>query len=244
MMTPLIGRIKAVLTGHAIPYTRPGSRSAIAKSVRQGVVPVAMLGLDGDEQGDRRIHGGPDKAVNLYAFEHYARWIKELGDMPILDTPGAFGENLSTFGMTEVQICLGDQVRIGGVLLQVSQGRQPCWKLNDRFGLPDMARRLQQNLRTGWYCRVIAPGNLAAEDAIELVARPYPGWPLHRLGELLYHGGADERTLREALALPLVPSWRRTIENRLASGKTEDWTARLAGPAPSAHVSAITPIRV
>src|SRR5690606_10795759 len=131
-------RIDALLTGIAVPYTRPGSRSAIAKTPRSGPVRIGELGLDGDEQGDRRVHGGVDKAVHHYPFEHYARWRAELGPLPVLAAPGAFGENLSSAGLDESNVCLGDRYALGSVVLEVSQGRQPCWKLNDRFGVRDM----------------------------------------------------------------------------------------------------------
>lgn len=230
MATPQIGRIDAVLTGRAVPGTRPGARTAIAKHVRAGRVRVDAAGVEGDEQGDTRHHGGPDKAVHVYAREHYARWLDELGPVAILQTAGAFGENLSTRGVTESDLCLGDELRIGTARLQVVQGRQPCWKLNDRFGVPDMARRVQQTMRTGWYCRVLEPGTVGAGDAIDLVARPWPQWTLARLLELLYHRRADDESLARALALPLVPSWRRIVEGRLSTGTIEDWSARVDGP--------------
>lgn len=230
MATTRIGRIEAVLTGRAVPGTRPGVRTAIAKHVREGRVPVDVAGAEGDEQGDPHHHGGPDKAVHLYAREHYARWLEELGPIAVLQAPGAFGENLSTRGVTESALCLGDELRIGTVRLQIAQGRQPCWKLNDRFGVPDMARRVQQTMRTGWYCRVLEPGTAGAGDAIELVARPWPQWTLARLIELLYHRRADDESLAHALALPLVPSWRRIVERRLSTGAIEDWSARVDGP--------------
>ena len=172
---PVIGQVRAVLTGRAVPYTRPGTFSAIDKQSVSGPVAVGAESLAGDEQGDRRVHGGPDKAVHQYAQEHCAAWRAELGALAVLDAPGAFGENLASTGMTERSVCLGDQVQVGSVLLEVSQGRQPCWKLNDRFGgLPGMARRVQGSGRTGWYYRVLQPGHLQAGDALVLVARPFP----------------------------------------------------------------------
>ncbi|MBY0576801.1 MAG: MOSC domain-containing protein [Gallionellaceae bacterium] len=233
-MNLLLGRVQTVLTGRALPYTRPGSWSAIAKQPVEGPVQVHREGLTGDEQGDRRVHGGPDKAVHLYATEHYPLWRGELGARPVLGAPGAFGENLSTQGVTEADVCLGDRLRIGGALLEVSQSRQPCWKLNDRFGVPDMALRVQQTLRTGWYCRVLEPGSLQAGDAITLIARPHPDWPLLRLIELLYHRPLDRELLTQVRDLPLVPSWRRMIETRLACGEVESWAARIEGPAHDA----------
>lgn len=224
-----LGHVIAVLRGSARPYTRPGSFSAIAKFPVTGAVAVGPLGLAGDEQGDPRVHGGPDKAVHHYASEHYAAWRAELGALPVLDAPGAFGENLATQGMTEASLCLGDQVRVGSVLLEVSQSRQPCWKLNDRFGVPDMARRVQQNGRTGWYYRVIEPGTLQAGDSLTLVGRRWPQWPLARVIDVLYHQRFDADVLHALAALPLTPSWHRLVKGRLQRGQVEDWRPRMDG---------------
>jgi MOSC domain-containing protein YiiM len=225
-----IGRVMAVRVGRAVPYTRPGTMSAIDKRPVTGPVHVGAEGLDGDEQGDRRVHGGPDKAVHFYAEEHYAAWREELGPRPVLASSGAFGENLSTRGLTEATVCFGDRLAIGSARLEISQARQPCWKLNDRFGVADMARRVQATLRTGWYARVIEPGRLEAGDAVRLVARPYPAWPLRRLLELLYRKSLDQDLLREARDLPLPPSWHRLIEKRLEKGEVESFEKRLEGP--------------
>lgn len=225
-------RVSAVLVGRAVPFSRPGSFSAIAKSVVTGPVDAGPEGLRGDEHGDPRVHGGVDKAVHLYAFEHYAAWRAELGPLRVLDRPGAFGENLSTAGLTEEEVCIGDRIRVGTTLLEVTQSRQPCWKLNDRFGVPDMARRVQDTLRSGWYCRVLESGSLQAGDTIELVERPHPEWPLSLLMEMLYRRRLDRGLLARARALPLVPSWQRLIERRLEEGRVEDWTSRLDGPSP------------
>ena len=223
-------RIDALLTGVAVPYTRPGSRSGIAKSPRKGPVRIGELGLEGDEQGDTRVHGGVDKAVHHYPFEHYAAWRAELGGLPVLAAPGAFGENLSSSGLDEGAVCIGDRYALGSAVLEVSQGRQPCWKLNDRFGVRDMARRVQDTGRTGWYYRVLRPGDAQAGDALMLLERPWPEWPLRRLMRLLAERVLDPGQLREALELPLVPSWRKLVERRLESSQVEDWTRRIDGP--------------
>ena len=223
-------RVDALLTGIAVPYTRPGSRSGIAKTPRRGPLRIGELGLDGDEQGDLRVHGGIDKAVHHYPFEHYAAWRAELGDLPLLATPGAFGENISSRGMDEGTVCIGDRYALGSAVLEVSQGRQPCWKLNDRFGVPDMARRVQDTGRTGWYYRVLQPGDAQAGDVLALTARPWAAWPLRRLMHLLARRVLDPAQLAQALELPLVPSWRRLLERRLASSQVEDWTRRIDGP--------------
>ncbi len=194
---------------------------------------VGPLGLQGDEQSDRRVHGGADKAVHAYASEHYGSWRTELGAMPIFRSPGAFGENVNTAGITERNLCLGDRLQIGSTLLEISQSRQPCWKLNDRFGVWDMALRVQSTRRTGWYFRVLEAGEIAAGDQIYLARRPYPEWPLMRFIEVLYEPSLDRHTLTAALALPLVPGWRKLFESRIASNSVEDWSARIDGPAPA-----------
>ena len=108
---PVIGQVRAVLTGRAVPYTRPGTFSAIDKQSVSGPVAVGAESLAGDEQGDRRVHGGPDKAVHVYPWAHYAIWRSELGDRPLLAAPGAFGENLSVDGLDEQSVCLATNGR-------------------------------------------------------------------------------------------------------------------------------------
>lgn len=230
-MSPvLLGQVAAVLRGAAVPFgDRPDTRSAIAKQAVAGPVPVDAAGLQSDEQGDTRIHGGPDKAVHQYPLGHYALWRSEIGALRMLEQPGAFGENIASTGMAEADLCWGDRVRMGSVLLEVTQTRQPCWKLNTRFGLPDMALRLQRTGRTGWYYRVLQPGTVQAGDAIALVARPYPAWPLARVIEVLYHRMLDAALLREVAALPLPPSWQKLVARRLDQGMVEDWSRRTEG---------------
>jgi len=222
--------VAALLRGRAVPYTRPGSRSGIDKRPLRGRVRIGATGLDGDEQGDLRVHGGPDKAVHHYPREHYRLWREELGAHALLDAPGAFGENLSSEGLTEAQVCLGDRYRFGGALLEVSQARQPCWKLNDRFGVADMARRMQANGRTGWYYRVLETGEAEAGDRLALLERPWPRWSLQRIATMLFVRTLEREELQAALALPLVPSWRKLVEARLARGEVEDWSRRIDGP--------------
>ena len=234
MTATLVVRVDALLTGCAKPYTRPGSSSGIDKHVRSGSVQIGELGLSGDEQGDPRVHGGPDKAVHHYPFEHYAQWQEDLGPLSLLQAPGAFGENISTHGLDEGKVCIGDQFTLGGALLEVSQGRQPCWKLNDRFDVPDMARRVQSTGRTGWYYRVLQAGTVSAGDLLELKSRPHPDWTLRRLGTLLFERVLDPAALEPALLLPLVPSWRKLVERRLQQSEVEDWSRRIDGPAQDA----------
>ncbi|MFV3090659.1 MOSC domain-containing protein [Ectopseudomonas toyotomiensis] len=222
-------QLDALLTGRAQPFTRPGSRSGIAKVPRQEALAVTTLGLAGDEQGDLRVHGGVEKAIHHYPREHYAAWLAELGEHPLLMQPGAFGENFSTTGWTEDDVCLGDLIRAGSALLQVSQGRMPCWKLSDRFGVANLALRVQQSGRTGWYYRVLQEGVVGVGDRLQVVERIHADWPLSRLSAVLFDKRVEPELLRECLALPLVPSWRRTLERRLEKVEVEDWAPRLQG---------------
>lgn len=222
-------RIAAVLIGKTVPFGDADVYSAIDKRPAGAPVEVAMCGLAGDEQGDRRHHGGPDKAIHQYPAEHYEAWRRELCPVPAaLASAGGFGENLSTFGMTEADVCVGDVYGVGAATLQVSQARQPCWKLNRRFGVPDMARRVQSSGRTGWYYRVLEPGVIAEGDALVLLDRPYPDWPLARILHAFYVETLDRPTLAGiAVIEALAPSWRDLAKRRLESGRVEDWERRL-----------------
>lgn len=221
--------VDTVLAGKVVDFTRPGSRSAIGKRPLHGRVAIGPEGLLDDEQGDRRVHGGPDKAVHHYPRDHYAAWRDELGDHPLLADAGAFGENLSGTGLVEADVCLCDRFTLGSVVLEVSQLRQPCWKLSDRFAVPVMARRVQASGRTGWYYRVLQPGEVEAGQVLTLVERPFPQWSLARIADLLYRRGVEAALIRELLELPLVPSWRTLFERRLAQGLVESWDKRLEG---------------
>ncbi|KAA2211498.1 MOSC domain-containing protein [Teichococcus oryzae] len=219
-----------VLTGQVAPLGPGGVPSGIDKHPVPGPWRISRAGIAGDAQGDLRHHGGPEKALHQYPFEHYATWAAEIGDHPLLAKPGAFGENLSASGWTEGNICIGDIVRFGTSLLQVSQGRQPCFKLGLRFGHRGMARALQHSGRTGWYWRVLEEGTAEMGNALLLIERPQPDWPLSRLNRLLYKDTGNRDALAAMARLPeLAQGWRMLAERRLASGTVEDWSKRLNG---------------
>lgn len=225
--------IPIVLAGAVAPLGEAGHVSGIDKRPASGPWRIVKNGLEGDAQADRKHHGGAEKALHHYAFDHYAAWRDEIGARPALDAPGGFGENLSTQGWTEENVCLGDIVRFGGAVLQVSQGRQPCFKLALRFGQRDMALRVQGSGRTGWYYRVLAKGVAREGEALALVERPCPDWPLTRLSNLLYRDARDREGLAAMAALPyLAESWRSLAQRRLESGKVENWSGRLYGRLP------------
>ncbi|ACY53719.1 mosc domain protein [Vibrio antiquarius] len=224
-----IGVVKAVLAGKTVPYAH-GAQSAINKQVLPERQRATELGFTNDEQGDPRFHGGIQKALHIYPNEHYPIWQQQLGERTIFQSAGGFGENISSEGVTESTICLKDKIRIGSTLLEVSQGRMPCWKLNVRFDQHDMARRLQDTLRTGWYFRVLEEGDIGAGDEIILCERPYPEWPLARIMGAVFTGCLDREELTKLSELPLVESWGKLVERRLETGEVEDWEMRLVGP--------------
>lgn len=219
-----------VLTGRAMPLPGGADLSGIVKTPVDRLLTLGVNGLEGDEQADRRVHGGVEKAVHQYPFDHYAAWRDELGDLLPLRGRGGFGENISASGLTEATVAVGDIFRLGTALVQVSQGRQPCWKLNRRFGVPDMARRVQRSGRTGWYYRVLEPGAVTQGDTLELIDRIAPDWSLHRLWTALYVDRMNTAELEGMVGLEvLAEGWRKYAVRRLESGRVEDWSKRLDG---------------
>ena len=219
-----------VRTGKPRPFAGGRLTSAIQKDVRSGAVAVTALGLEGDEQADRNFHGGPDKAVLHYASENYTAWREEALAQGALFCAGAFGENLVSLGINETNICIGDIFEVGSVVLQVTQPRQPCFKLNHRFGLPSMARRVQETGRTGWYYRVLSPGPIAAGDVIKLANRPHSDWTLRRVQHVLYVDTLNESALHALMDLPpLSEAMRKILAGRLTAASPESWDARLIG---------------
>jgi MOSC domain-containing protein YiiM len=205
--------------GRSEPFGPQGEPSAIDKQPTPERVIVTRLGLVGDDQADKRHHGGPDKSIHHYPHEHYAQWRTELPDMSACFVAGGFGENLSTHGITETEACLGDVYKLGSALLQVSQGRKPCWKLNTRFGLDDMTRRVHDSGRTGWYYRVIVEGEAGPNDGLVLLERPHPYWSIQRLYAVLQQQASpnpDDLTFL-ASATVLAAGWREQAAKRLTA---------------------------
>ena len=223
--------LNAVLIGTPKPFGPKGQPSAMDRHPVDGAVTVAPDGLAGDQVGDPRVHGGAEKAVHHYPHDHYAAWAADAPDIAWrLAAPGAFGENLSVTGWTEANMCIGDIVAWGPARLQISQARQPCWKLNVRFERKTMAKDVERTGRTGWYYRVLEGGTVAVETPLAVIDRPQPDWPLTRLKAVL-DGLESHDALAAAAVLPeLADGHRRRAEKRLKSGSEGDQSARLVGP--------------
>lgn len=189
-------------------------RTAFFKSPCAGPVAVSRLGLAGDGQADLRCHGGPDKAVLAYSAEHYPVWQERL-QLPSLGS-GGFGENLTVAGLDEEGVCIGDIWILGEVILQVSQPRQPCWKLGRRWQVPELPKLTARAGWTGWYFRVLAEGTLASGMACELQARPHADWPVARANQALFDKHFPAREGYDLAALPeLAESWKADLLDRL-----------------------------
>ncbi|SDJ24014.1 MOSC domain-containing protein YiiM [Pseudomonas delhiensis] len=206
-----------------------GLVSAIDKLETREEVWLGSEGLPGDEQADLRHHGGLDRALHHYPAEHYRHWRKQHPQQRWQQP--AFGENLSTFGVNEADVCIGDLFRWGEALIEVSQPRSPCYRLGRRWNLPELPLELQQQGRCGWFYRVRRAGMVSAAAPLELVQRHYPQLSVASLlrwyfGEPLEPCGLRQMMACDALSL----RWRKTAAQRLASGVVEDWTARLQGP--------------
>lgn len=222
--------LRGLYVGTVAPMGVRAAPSGIAKQPVGGPLALSETGFVGDAQGDTIRHGGPEKAVHHYPFDHYAAWAGDLGPHPLLAGPAAFGENLSTSGLTEDTVAIGDVFRLGTAVVEVSQGRQPCWKLNERFGRPEMAREVQSTGRTGWYYRVLQPGIVSPDDDMLLQERRAPEWTLARIWRTFYIDPLNREELAGIAALDrLAEGWRSHAARRLESNKVEDWTRRLAG---------------
>jgi MOSC domain-containing protein YiiM len=209
-----MGRVLSVNVGTPAPIgLRRGRqvRSAIGKTPVAGRVRAEGVNLTGDDQADRRVHGGPDKAVYAYASEDTAWWSEQLGRNDL--GPGAFGENLTTMGVDCTNAVIGERWRIGTALLEVCQPRLPCFKLALKLGDPQMVKRFAQASRPGAYLRIVEEGDLGAGDEVEVVGRPEHGVTIALVSDAIM---LDEDLLA------------RTLEADALPGELRDWIASRA----------------
>ncbi|MGH3112236.1 MAG: MOSC domain-containing protein, partial [Gaiellaceae bacterium] len=189
--------------------------TAIWKAPVEGRVPLAGVNLAGDDQADRRFHGGPDKAVYAYADEDYDWWSREL-DRPL--EPGTFGENLTLEGLDVTAAVVGERWAIGSALLEVAQPRTPCWKIGARMDDPDFPVWFAAAGRPGAYLRIVAEGEVGTGDAVEVVHRPGHGLTIGDVARI-YHG--DRARCAELLRAPeLAEEWRAWAAERLGGAHT------------------------
>ncbi|KAF7553530.1 hypothetical protein G7Z17_g3554 [Cylindrodendrum hubeiense] len=221
--------ILSLRLGAVKPFGPARIHTAINKQPQQGPVQMTELGLLGDEQSFE-FHGGIDKAVHQYCSSHYQTWNDEAPGREHLFKPGGFGENISAAHMHEGNVCVGDKYRLGKeVIIEVSQPRQPCFKLNHRFEYKKASSSSQTSGRTGWYYRVLKTGYVTEGDKIELIERINPSWPLSRVQNFLYHDTGNAEALAELSQLPSLGTELLDIfRTRLTQG-IEDMDGRLVG---------------
>jgi MOSC domain-containing protein YiiM len=212
-------RILSIQVGQIANYQVPGGDgktypSAIVKRPVNGPVWLGVEGLAGDAQADRQNHGGPFRAANVYPVEHYQIW----HEIPGLETMsgGAFGENFTTSGLLETEVCIGDAYRLGeDVEVMVTQPRGPCYKLNRRWNVPDLDQRSIKLGLTGWYFSVRREGNVVPGSAIELIERPNPQWSVARVWAL-FMNPSDMASLRQLVKVKeLSDGWREYFESKI-----------------------------
>lgn len=228
-MSAAIGTVLAVHAGRVASLPWSGGRtldSAIVKRELTGAVTAGPLGIDGDEHGDERNHGGAEKALCCFPGEHYGHF-ERLLERPLARP--AFGENLTTSGLDEQALCIGDRLAIGGALCEVSIPRSPCYRVGARHGAKRFPLWMEQSGFTGWYLRVLEPGALAAGDAVELAERRHPGLTVAEANRVKHRDRTDLAAIRALLVPELGATWRASFERRLA-GVVEDPTPRREGP--------------
>lgn len=188
--------------------------TGIFKEPVAGRVRMRTLNLDGDRQSDLSVHGGPEKAVYVYPSEHYEFWKRELPDM---DLPwGMFGENLTTTGLFETEINIGDTFRVGTAEMMVTQPRMPCYKLGIRFGRADIIKRFLASERSGFYLSVLKEGEVGAGDEFQLLGKNASGVRVVDVTRLYSSDKENADLLRRAIATEALPeSWRAYFEKHL-----------------------------
>ncbi|MDN5696596.1 MAG: MOSC domain-containing protein [Rubrobacter sp.] len=228
-----MARITSLNVGGPKPLAHNGKyvESGFVKMPVFRPVWLSETNLEGDQQADLRVHGGIEKAVCVYPIEHYPYWEERLGrELGV----AAFGENFSTQGLTESSVCIGDTFWVGdpnrGPLVQVSQPRQPCYKLGARYDLAELVLWVQDSGATGFYLRVIEEGEVQPGDTLKLIERPHPDASVAEANRIMHRDKRDAEGLKRlARVEELAPSWREKFEKRLR-GEVEDAAPRIEGP--------------
>lgn len=190
--------------------------TGIFKEPVAGRVRMRTLNLDGDRQADLSVHGGPEKAVYVYPSEHYDFWKREL---PEMDLPwGVFGENLTTTGLFETEVNIGDKFRVGTAGVMVTQPRMPCYKLGIRFGRADIIKRFLLSERSGFYLSVLKEGEVGAGDGFQLIEKNASAVRVVDITRLYSSERENVDLMRRAIATEALPEgWREYFRKRLGN---------------------------
>ncbi len=199
----------------ALPVS--GRPTAMYKTPVQDPIELGVEGLIGDQHADLRVHGGPEKAVHLYPSTHYAKLAAQFGDAAPLLVPGSMGENIATADLDERDVRLGDVWQLGSALIQVCQPRNPCWKIDERFGCDGMALFIDQHLLTGWYWRVLQTGVVNPTDTLVLHQAASQATTLHQAMMLWREHRPDLDALSQLAETPgIAKVWQDKIRQRVS----------------------------
>ena len=197
-----------------VTWKRKSVTTGIFKEPVAGRVMMRTLNLDGDRQADLSVHGGPSKAVYVYPVEHYDYWRRELPDMKL--PWGVFGENLTTEGLLEDTVNIGDRFRIGSAEVMVTEPRMPCYKLGIKFGRDDIIKRFLASGRSGFYFAVLQEGEVGADDTIELLNRDEHNVTVGDIVRLYVSEKDDLELLHRAVRVDTLPeSWRGYFQHQI-----------------------------
>ncbi|WP_339669978.1 MOSC domain-containing protein [Dasania marina] len=208
---------------------RYGMATAINKQPVSGSLQLTTTGLHGDASADQRHHGGPERALHHYPAEHYAYWQQKYAGANTWQAPG-MGENISTTGMTEQTVYLGDRYQWGEAIIEVSQPRSPCFKLNKRWGIEGFSTDMQDISRCGWLYRVIQTGLVSQEQPLQLIDRPANAMSLQQVCDSFFGDPLNPAGLKQlGQQSRLSVSWMAKVQQRLATQTVENWNFRLLG---------------
>jgi MOSC domain-containing protein YiiM len=189
-------------------------QTGIFKEPVDGPVSIRKLNLAGDQQADLTVHGGAEKAVYAYPAEHYEYWRRNLPEVPF--SWGKFGENLTTEGLTEDSLCIGDRLRVGSAILMVTQPRMPCYKLALRFEHDDIIKRFLMSQRSGFYFSVIEEGEAQAGSKVEIISRDPHRVAVVDIVRLYVHQAYDSELLHHAMNVSALPqNWKAELAARV-----------------------------
>jgi len=208
---------------------RYGVETAIDKFPVEESLLLSFDGLEGDQCADLRHHGGPERALHQYPMEHYAYWFEKYGKAIDWHAAG-MGENLSSEGMTEDTVCLGDRYQWGEAIIEVCQPRSPCFKLNKRWGIEKFAVGMQEIGRCGWLYRVIKPGMVSVREPLILIEQVPNAMTLREVCEIFFGNPLDKAGLQQLKQQnKLSNSWLSKVVHRLETNEVENWNFRLLG---------------
>ncbi len=210
-MTNVLG-----LYAGSIKFLEPdGEKTGIYKDPVE-TVEVGINGIIGDVQADKRFHGGPEKALHQYSIYSYEKIVNSFAELELIAVPGSIGENISSSRLDDSNVNIGDIYRIGSVLLQVSQPRSPCWKINSRFDNPKLAKFIAQNQISGWYYRVKETGTMTIGDQIQLLERDTDAVSIKQFTHITYQHRPNKDKLNRLINIPALNiEWKTRLKKRL-----------------------------